>query len=116
MAKRPLALKYTSFYEQLPTEWQEYFNSCTAAEKPEALKLLAMVLKEHDFSRITEALIIASEHGHPSVESIKQVFYQLINGRGIRSEIHPNRPLPEMPKAIRGLDHYDQLMKGVDLQ
>ena len=39
MAKRPLALKYTSFYEQLPTEWQTYFNSCTASEKPEALEI-----------------------------------------------------------------------------
>ena len=87
MAKRPLALKYTSFYEQLPAEWQTYLNACTASEKPEALRLLASVLKDHDFAEVTEALIIASEHGHPSVESIKQVFYQLINGRGIRAEI-----------------------------
>lgn len=116
MAKRPLALKYTSFYEQLPTEWQTYFNSCTASEKPEALRLLATVLKEHDdFSRVTEALTIASEHGHPSVESIKQVFYQLINGRGIRADIQPKSPLPTMPKAERGLQHYDQLLKGADL-
>ena len=45
MAKRPLALKYTSFYEQLPNEWQTYFNSCTVSEKPEALRLLATVIK-----------------------------------------------------------------------
>ncbi|UII55923.1 hypothetical protein LS684_20270 [Cytobacillus spongiae] len=115
MAKRPLALKYTSFYEQLPTEWQTYFNSCTASEKPEALRLLATFLKEHDFTKVTEALTIASEHGHPSVESIKQVFYQLINGRGIRTEIIPKMSLPNMPEATRGLDHYDQLLKGADL-
>lgn len=115
MAKRPLALKYTSFYEQLPTEWQTYFNSCTASEKPEALRLLATVLKEHNFNRVTEALTIASEHGHPSVESIKQVFYQLINGRGIRADIQPKMPLPTMPKAERGFEHYDQLLKGADL-
>ena len=95
MAKRPMALKYTSFYEQLPDEWQTYFNSCTTSEKPEALRLLATVLKDHDFNRMTEALNIASEHGHPSVESINQVFYQLINGRGIRPEIHPKQPLPK---------------------
>ncbi|KKB43117.1 Mobile element protein [Bacillus thermotolerans] len=90
MAKRPMALKYPSFYEQLPDEWQTYLNSCTVTEKSEALRLLATVLKDHDFTRITEALTIASEHGHPSVESINQVFYQLINGRGIRPEIHLN--------------------------
>lgn len=75
MAKRPLALKYTSFYDQLPKEWQEYFKACTTTEKQNALKLLATVLKTHDFNTITEALNTASTHGHPSVESIKQVFY-----------------------------------------
>lgn len=115
MAKRPLALKYTSFYDQLPTEWQTYFHSSTTSEKSEALKLLSTVLKDYDFSRITEALTIASAHGHPSVESIKQVFYQLINGRGIRQEVHPQKPLPSMPKATRGLQHYDQLLKGAEM-
>jgi transposase len=114
MAKRPTALKYTSFYEQLPKEWQTYFQSCTVAEKSEALKLLSLILKEHDFINITKALVIASEHGHPSVDAVKQVFYQLINGRGIRKEIKPKMELPALPAATRGLDRYDQLHKGGD--
>lgn len=115
MAKRPTALKYTTFYEQLPAEWQTYLNACTTAEKSEALRLLGSVLKDYDFGRITEALKIASEHGHPSVETIKQIFYQLINGRGIRPEIHLKQSLPSMPEATRGLEHYDQLLKGAEL-
>jgi transposase len=114
MAKRPMALKYTSFYEQLPSEWQSYFQSCTTTEKQEALRLLGTLLKDYDFNRITEALNIASKHGHPSVESIKQVFYQIINGRGIRENIHIHKPLPSMPAATRGLQHYDQLLKGAE--
>jgi transposase len=113
MAKRPTALKYTSFYDQLPEEWKIYFELCTVTEKPEALKLLSTILKEHDFNIITEALVIASEYGHPSVDAIKQVYYQLINGRGIRSDIKPKMTLPELPEATRGLNHYDQLHKGV---
>ncbi|WP_110927705.1 IS21 family transposase [Bacillus massiliglaciei] len=114
MAKRPTALKYTSFYGQLPEEWKNYFESCTVAEKPEALRLLSVILKDHEFSAITKALVIASEHGHPSVEAIKQVFYQLINGRGMRDEIKPKMTLPELPEVTRGLTHYDKLHKGVD--
>ena len=114
MAKRPTALKYTSFYDQLPEEWKNYFVACTVEEKPKALKLLAIILKDYDFSAITKALVIASEHGHPSVDAIKQVFYQLINGRGIRDEIKPKTPLPQLPQVTRGLEHYDQLHKGVD--
>lgn len=114
MAKRPLALKYTSFYDELPDEWQAYFEACTVSEKPEALKLLATLLKESDFSKITEALSTASTHGHPSVESIKQVFYQLVHGRGVRQEIQPALSLPNMPDASRGLEHYDRLLEGAD--
>ncbi|MBT2694645.1 IS21 family transposase [Bacillus sp. ISL-55] len=114
MAKRPTALKYTGFYDQLPEEWKNYFEACTVAEKPEALKLLSTILKDHDFIMITKALVMASERGHPSVDAIKQVFYQLINGRGIRSDIKPRSSLPQLPDATRGLGHYDKLHKGVE--
>ena len=39
----------------------------------------------------TESLKIASTHGHPSAESIKQVFYQLINGRSDRVSLDIRR-------------------------
>lgn len=113
MAKRPRALKYTDFYNQMPSEWQEYFSNCTVGEKKEALQLLAVLLKEHDFEISTKALIIASKNGHPSVQSIKQIFYQLINGRGIIEPIKPTIDIPKMPKASRGLEHYNQLFSTV---
>lgn len=109
MAKRPTAIKYTSFYEQLPQEWQTYLGNCTVNEKQEALRLLSVLLKEHDFTYATQALNTASESGHPSVDSIKQVFYQLINGRGLRREITVKGTVPVMPPATRGANHYDQL-------
>jgi len=112
MAKRPNALKYTDFYEKMPEEWKNYFSNCTVQEKKEALQLLAVLLKEHDFEVSTQALRIASQYGHPKVESIKQVFYQLINGRGIREPIQPKKHVPDMPEAIRGVRHYDRLFES----
>lgn len=112
MAKRPTALKYTDFYAKLPVEWQEYFSQCMVQEKQNALRLLAVLLKEHDFEVPTKALKIASENGHPSADSIKQVFYQLISGRGIRESIQPKTQLPSMPEVTRGLQHYDRLFES----
>ncbi|MGG1573153.1 IS21 family transposase [Fictibacillus sp. NRS-1165] len=111
MAKRPMAIKYTGFYEQLPKEWQTYLEQCTVHEKQQALQLLSVFLKEHDFQTPTEALRLASERGHPSVDSIKQIFYQLLNGRGQRKEIDVQKSLPDVPSAVRGLSHYDHLME-----
>ena len=110
MAKRPTALKYSSFYEQLPEEWQSYLHDCTVEEKRNALQLLAIFMKEQDFSLSTKALGIASEHGHPSAEAIKHVYYQLINGRGIRDTLTLSLTVPISEEATRGLSHYDQLM------
>src|SRR5690625_3608111 len=76
IAKRPMAMKYTSFYDQRPEEWQRYLSACTKAEKQEALRLLADLLKHHDLTVATEALKIASQHGHPSADSVKHMVYQ----------------------------------------
>ncbi|MCM3625735.1 IS21 family transposase, partial [Brevibacillus borstelensis] len=67
MAKRPTAIKYTSFYEQLPIEWQVYLSNCTVPEKQEALQLLSVILKNDDMKIPTQALQLASENGHPAV-------------------------------------------------
>ena len=114
MAKRPMAIKYTSFYEQLPQKWQDYLEACTVGEKQQALRLLSVLLKDQELSVATQALEQASKSGHPSAESIKQIFYQLVNGRGHRKEIDVQRA-PLMPAAVRGANHYDQLFKKGDV-
>lgn len=114
MAKRPNALKYTDFYEKMPSEWQDYFSHCTIQEKQKTLQLLAVLLKEHDFEISTQALRLASQYGHPSGDSIKQVFYQLINGRGIRESVQPKISVPTMPEASRGLSHYDRFFESTE--
>lgn len=113
MAKRPMALKYSSFYDDLPEPWKQYFEDCTAEEKKSALGLLSVILKGQDFTLPNEALKIASEHGHPTAESIKHVYYQLVNGRGIRETLSLSqlpKKLPVTEGAERGLAHYDRLM------
>lgn len=112
MAKRPTAIKYTSFYEQLPIEWQVYLSNCTVPEKQEALQLLSVILKNDDMKIPTQALQLASENGHPAVDSIKQIYYQLMNGRGQRDTIQPKGFVPAVPTATRGLAHYNEFFKG----
>lgn len=113
MAKRPTAIKYTSFYDQLPSIWQEYFDTCTVAEKQKGLQLLSVLLKEQNFELANRALEIASQTNHPSVDSIKQIYYQLVNGRGIRDTIKVTDKVPTVPSVIRGSSQYDQLYSDV---
>jgi transposase len=107
MAKRPTALKYTTFYDQLPAAWQTYLQESTTEEKKKALRLLSTILKDHDFDKATKALETASELGHPSSETIRQVYHQLVHGRGYRETLKLKRSLPQMPLAQRGVHQYD---------
>lgn len=107
MAKRPTALKYTTFYEQLPSNWQQYLRDCITEEKKKALRLLSKILKDHDFDKASEALNIASKQGHPSSETIQQVYHQLVHGRGIRPTVNIKSSVPEMPEATRGVNQYN---------
>lgn len=107
MAKRPTALKYTTFYNQLPDIWQKYLHECTVEEKKKALLLLSTILKNHRLQIATEALEIASEGCHPSSETIKQVFHQLVHGRGHRQTLKLKTKVPSMPSAERGMSRYD---------
>lgn len=107
MAKRPTALKYTTFYAQLPTIWQAYLDHCTVEEKKQVLRLLAVLLKDQSWDTANEALEIASRSGHPSSETIKQVYHQLVHGRGYRETVTLRRHIPDMPSAPRGMNVYD---------
>ncbi|MGJ9386266.1 IS21 family transposase, partial [Salipaludibacillus sp. CF4.18] len=49
----------------------------------------------------------ASEFGHPSSETIQQVFHQVIHGRGYRETLNLKQPVPKMPLASRGMNQYD---------
>jgi transposase len=112
MAKRPQALKYTSFYEQLPDDWQQFLSDCTIQEKQSVLRLLSVLLKDQNLTLCTQALVIARRHGHPSAEDIKQIYYQLKNGRGNQESYQPKISIPSIPEVSRGLAHYDKLLEG----
>lgn len=58
MAKRPTALKYTGFYQELPEIWQIYLAELPAEQKREVLLTLNTMLEKHDIAA-ADALEIA---------------------------------------------------------
>lgn len=112
LSKRPRAIKYTNIYNQFPPIWTDYLKNCTEEEQKSVLRLLGELLKNDDFSLLNEALTMASSHGHPSPDQIKQCFYTVINQSRAYQEIVPTINLPKMPAATRGLSHYDSLLQS----
>jgi len=57
IVKRPNALKYVAFYDQLPVQWKEFFERSDRDGKKAGLKLLSKMLSESDMATATRALI-----------------------------------------------------------
>ncbi|WP_156290169.1 IS21 family transposase [Oceanobacillus salinisoli] len=112
LSKRPRAIKYSSLYNQFPSIWTEYLMNCTEEQQKSALRLLGELLKNNDFSLLNQALTLASSHGHPSTDQIKQCFYSVLHQGNTYETITPNIALPNMPEATRGLSHYDSLLQN----
>jgi transposase len=79
MAKRPNALKYTGFYQELPEIWQSYLSDLPSEKKREALLTLNTMLQKHDIAAAANALEIALDSGVKDSDSILASYYRLTN-------------------------------------
>ncbi|SDI42033.1 Transposase [Alteribacillus persepolensis] len=114
LAKRPRAIKYSSLYNQFPKEWSDYLQNCTEEEQKAALRLLTNLLKNDDFSILNQALVLASEHGHPDVDQIKHCFYTLFHYGERYEKVPAGGNIPQVPDITRGLSHYDAFFREGD--
>lgn len=77
MAKRPTALKYTGFYQELPEIWQNYLADLAPEKKREALLTLNTILQKHDIAAAADALEIALGVGVKDCDSILASYHRL---------------------------------------
>lgn len=93
LAKRPNALKYTGFYQELPDPWQDYFNNLDYDEKKKSLNLLVRMITETDIDTATICLLETMDLGNVNADSI------LLNYRRL-TEPTFNDFLPLIPAGI----------------
>ena len=56
LSKRPNALKYTDFYQEMPELWQEYFAQCDYQGKKTGLQALIKIITETNMETATNTL------------------------------------------------------------
>jgi transposase len=111
MAKRPTALKYTSFYEELPANWKKYLSRQDAEGRRKGLTSLHTMLQKHDMRTATEALSFALSNGVQDADSI------LASYRTITADVHPMQPMQlkatviPMPVFHTDNNKYDNLFQ-----
>ncbi len=80
MSRRPAAMKYTEFYQQLPDNWQKYLSKQNADGKWKGLTSLYTMLQKHDMRTAEDALAFAISNGVKDADSILAAYRTLTSG------------------------------------
>lgn len=109
ISKRPAAMKYTGFYQQLPDNWQKYLRDQDAEGKRKGLASLYTMLKKHDMRTAEDALKFAISNGVRDADSVLAAY------RALTSEVQQMQPMQldgnvvSMPSFTVNNGKYDSL-------
>lgn len=109
MARRPNALKYTGFYQDLPEIWQNYLSDLPAEKKREALLTLNSILQNHSITTAADALKIALDSGVKDSDSILVSYYRLTSKVQQMQPMQYKNPCINMPPFQTDNSKYDSL-------
>lgn len=113
ISKRPNALKYTGFYEDLPKNWKSYLDELPKEEKRNALLTLKKIIENGAMEDAIESLDQALDNGVKDVDSILASYYNLTQ------QVEKPAPLKlsdlriQTPSFTIDTSNYDVLLKGV---
>ena len=109
MSKRPTALKYTTFYDELPDNWRKFLNNQDSEGKRKELTSLYTMLKNNDMRVAEDALAFALSNGVKDADSILAAY------RTLTSKVQQMQPMQlkcnilQMPSFKIDNSQYDNL-------
>lgn len=113
ISRRPNALKYTGFYDDLPNNWQNYLDELPKEEKRDALLTLKKIIENGAMEDASLSLDQALNNGVKDLDSILASYYNLTQ--------QVEKPIPlklsdlkiQTPSFTIDTSEYDALLKGV---
>jgi len=115
LAKRPHALKYTAFYQELPHPWQEYLSTLDYQEKKRVLATFAQMVQQKGMDEATKSLGEALQGPSPNHDHLILTFRRR-NTNSVEDESRTGcqTPFPSL-SSHPDLTQYDQFFKGGNL-
>lgn len=107
LCRRPRALEYTGFFEELPSNWQTYFKGCDYWQKKDTLKVLTAILQKNDMATAQTALEEAIKGGECTAETIMLSYRRITQQTPTAYE--PGNGVPKMVTYEIDLHAYDAL-------
>lgn len=100
LAKRPMALKYSSFFEELPEPVRHFLDECNLEGKKQILKVVAQTCREKGMNKSVSALRDAIELNPKDADTLISAYSFVLNKPG-------QIPKNEVPEHIPQLRDYE---------
>lgn len=110
MAHRPMALKYTGFYQQLPDPLKDYLEECQYSNKAAALRLLCKFTTESDIDTAVRAFTSTLESGVKDLDSILTTYYRLTRTIPELDQMALPNSIPQIVPYVPNATAYDELL------
>ncbi|WP_083604459.1 IS21 family transposase [Clostridium sp. N3C] len=112
LARRPNALKYTDFYNEMPEPWRDYLDKCDKDKKKLALHALIKMIQESEMKTATTALLQTIATGNSDVDSIIATYHRLVNKLPEIAKMQIYGDIPVNQIFTPNLDVYNKFLKG----
>lgn len=115
MAKRPNAIKYTGFFNELPDIWKNYIDSQNTEGKKKTIKALMKMIEGDDEKELTNATLAIEKtinNGVTDIDSIIATYYRIKNKDNVAiNEINLKDNVPRIKAYKTDINIYDSLYK-----
>lgn len=108
MSKRPTAIKYTDFYEDLPDNWKKHLVNLPPEDKRKSLMSLYVMLKHHNMDVASDALAITLQNGVQDADSILASYRRLTAPVQQMQPLQLDRNILNMPAFSVNNQKYDE--------
>jgi hypothetical protein len=112
IAKKPKALKYSSFYKQMPEAWTTYTETLDKPNLKQALDFLKLCVIESDMKFAEKVLVTNLNENVVDPKALWTTYYRLKENGQIYSSKISKELLPSMPQYKITLTDYDSLIGG----
>jgi len=111
ISHRPRSLRYSGFFDSLPTNWQEKINKSDTTVQKDIIQLLREILlcKSLEFAELVMSETVKS--GVDDVDSLRATFLRLLNPNPFPEPLKMDKTCLALPKISTTVNDYGELFR-----
>ncbi|HPJ21331.1 MAG TPA: IS21 family transposase [Clostridia bacterium] len=112
LAKRPMALKYSGFFEGLPDPVRHFLDGCSLEDKKQVMGVVAQICREKGMDKSVKALMDAVNMNPKDADTLITAYAFVLNKPGQLPKNDVPEYIPKLKDYVLDFADYAKLMGG----